>query len=147
MKEGKENNQSALLRLLMNAPQLAYVADPYTTEESDLFTPLIRHYLDWNRCGRVMTTDHENKALPLSIWPLVFARANKILQEDRNKCLQDWRWAQLDRREARDIPDRSPDVIYQLFHGFLSQHFGVLSNSHFGNFDVSEPQEKRQKRI
>jgi hypothetical protein len=29
----------------------------------------------------------------------------------------------------------------------LSQHFGVLSNSHFGNFDVSEPQEKRQKRI
>jgi hypothetical protein len=135
MKEGKENNnQSALLRLLMNAPQLGHVADPRTTETSDLITPLIRHYLDWNRCGRILPTDHET-ALPLSMWPLVFARANTILQEDRIQ------------RPEGDSPDRRPNVIYQLFHGFLFLHLGVLSNSHFFNCDTSEPQEKRQKLI
>jgi hypothetical protein len=147
MPNGNEEDQSALLRLLMSAPQLGYVAAPFTTETSSLFTPLIRHYLDWNRCGRVLTTGHE-KALPLSMWPLVFARANKIVLEDRNKCLR--RWAKLDRHETRDVPDRRPNIIFQLLRGFLSLHVEVWSRgnkSQADNHYAAEPQEKRQKRV
>jgi hypothetical protein len=139
MREGNEEEQSALLQLLMRGPQLGYIARPLTTETSPLATPLIRHYLDWNRCGRVLTTDHEN-ALPPSMWPLVFARANTILQEDKNQLNQ--------LGEVCDSPDSRPSTIYQLFRGFLSLHLPALSmgiGSHVDNHDAAEPEEKRQK--
>jgi hypothetical protein len=133
-----EEDRSSLLQLVMNAPQLGSIANPYSTETSKLVTPLIRHYLDWNRFGRVRTTDHE-KALPLSVWPLVFAIANEILLEERN---------QLDQTGISDTADRRPNVIYQLFHGFLSLHFGVLSmgiESQLDNHDAAELKDKRQR--
>jgi hypothetical protein len=140
IEESDEEDQSALLRLLMSAPQLGYVASPSTTQHFDLFTPLIKHYLDWNRCGRILATDHENKVLPLSMWPLVFARANEILQKDRD-LLQEL-------RVPLDSPDPRPNTIYQLFHGFFSLHPRVLSTgieSHDENNDAAEPEEKRQR--
>ena len=62
--------------------------------------------------------------------------------------MSDPRWAELDRHEARDPPDRRPNVIYQLFHGFLSQHLRVLSMgiaSRVEKHDATEPVEKRQR--
>jgi hypothetical protein len=133
-----EENRSSLLQLAMNAPQLGSIADPYYTETSKLVTLLIRHYLVWNRFGRGRTTDHE-KALPLLMWPLVFLRANIILLEERK---------QSDPNVESDTPDPHPNVIYQLFHGFVSLHLRVLSmeiESNLDNRDAAEPKDKRQR--
>ncbi len=86
----------------------------------------------------MLTAGHEN-ALPPSMWSLVFARANMISQEDRKDG------DQLTKRVVpRDSPDRRPNVIFQLLHGFLSLHSGVLSNSHVDKYDASELLEERQ---
>jgi hypothetical protein len=119
-----DEERTSLLQLVMSAPKLGIISIPSLPEMSPLFTPQIRHYLDWNRCGRRLTSGNE-KALPLSVWPTVFARANGILKEDRR-----------------------PNVLYRLFHDFLSLHSGVLSTgnqSHVDNRIGAEPREKRQR--
>jgi hypothetical protein len=59
----------------------------------------IQHFKDLNRCGRILLADHG--AIPLSVWPLVLARANTVLQG----CIYD------------PVHERTPNVIFHLLQG------------------------------
>jgi hypothetical protein len=54
--------------------------------------PVVQHVVDLNRFGRVLLTDYD---LPLSIWPICLARAN---------------------RNLGDCPRRRADVVFHLIH-------------------------------
>jgi hypothetical protein len=118
-KKDSTKDQKALLQLLQSAPQLGYAVYPDATEQSDFVTPLIKHHLDWNRCGRILMTEHENEALPLSMWPLVFGRVNRILQKDRDLLLLK---QPRHRIPLLDSPDPRPNALYQLFRS-VHPHF------------------------
>jgi hypothetical protein len=142
-----DEEHSSLLQLVMSAPRLGYIATPLLAGICHLFNPQIRLYLDWNRCGRKLRNTGHEKALPLSLWPMVFARASDILQEDRNAFLRAAAF-EIDSHRVRYPQDRCPNVIYQLFRDFLCLNSGVLSTgnqSHVDNRDGAEPREKRQR--
>jgi hypothetical protein len=42
----------------------------------------IQHFKDLNRCGRILLVAGDGGAIPLSVWPLVLARANTLLSGD-----------------------------------------------------------------
>jgi hypothetical protein len=67
------DTSSALVKILQVHPELHVVISNdfwrWTKQETS-----IRHLMDINRAGRVLLND--NKAIPLSVWPLVLARLN-----------------------------------------------------------------------
>jgi Ran GTPase-activating protein (RanGAP) involved in mRNA processing and transport len=67
------DTSSALVKILQVYPELHVVISNdfwrWTKQETN-----IRHLMDINRAGRVLLND--NKAIPLSVWPLVLARLN-----------------------------------------------------------------------
>jgi hypothetical protein len=57
----------------------------------------IQHFKDLNRCGRILLLAHNGRPIPLSVWPLVLARANA------------WRFV--------SDKERAPNVIFHLLQG------------------------------
>jgi hypothetical protein len=59
----------------------------------------VRHFKDLNRCGRTLLV--RGAAIPLSVWPIVLARANTLLS---------------------DYPERTPNAIFHLLQGPALMH-------------------------
>jgi Ran GTPase-activating protein (RanGAP) involved in mRNA processing and transport len=87
------------LTLFKEHPQLW--EDGFDWEDSE--SPIqqkIQHFKDLNRCGRILLA-HDGGAIPLSVWPIVLARANTVLQG----CSYD------------PVHERTPNVIFHLLQG------------------------------
>lgn len=46
--------------------------------------PVVEHFLDWTRCGRVIGM--RNVPMSASLWPLILERTNEVLGEKPNRC-------------------------------------------------------------
>ena len=96
-----------VVRLLMLLPNLQYIGPAYMLDCGGYLDPLVRSYLDWNRCGRSFKKSTGRHAIPAALWPLVLARANTILEK----------W-----------PCRRANTIYNLCDDlFGMQYSGLLS--------------------
>jgi hypothetical protein len=75
----KDGTCRHLLNLLEGNPQLGRVSTKigWKASESEL-RPQIQHLLDFNKSGRVLVAVEGTPPVPLSIWPLVLARANQL---------------------------------------------------------------------
>jgi hypothetical protein len=62
----------------------------------------IQHFKDLNRCGRILLA--RDGAIPLSVWPIVLARANTLLVLDSTELVI-------------DSKERAPNAIFHLLQG------------------------------
>jgi hypothetical protein len=84
------------LTLFEGNPQL--LEDGFNWDDSESpMRPEIQHFKDFNRCGRILLAAHGG--IPLSVWPIVLARANTLLEG------------------SRDSDERIPDAIFSLLQG------------------------------
>ena len=101
---GEEDGWCHLLRILQDNPQLLQVdchsdseLDPLDSNRSKTQQD-IEHFRDFNRSGRLLLCNI-NYAAPLSLWPVVLARANNLFEQDFRACR------------------RGANVIYHLLQG------------------------------
>ena len=97
-KNAKDDDRDALLHFVRSNPELGHLGDAFDFAESDLYTPLTEHYLDLNRAGRILLSGNVSRpGIPLSVWPIVLERANRIFQNNGHS--------------------RQSNVLYNLLHG------------------------------
>jgi hypothetical protein len=70
------------LTLFEEHPQLWEDGRYWNDSESPIHKK-IQHFKDLNRCGRILLA-HDGGSIPLSVWPIVLARANKVLVQSRS---------------------------------------------------------------
>jgi hypothetical protein len=94
---GKEEAACHILALFEEQPQLW--EDGFDWSESKSPThQKIQHYKDLNRRGRILLAGENS--IPLSVWPIVLARANTLPEED-----------------SRDSDERTSNAIFHLLQG------------------------------
>jgi hypothetical protein len=57
-------------------------------EWDDLESPIhrkIQHFKDLNRCGRILLAREGGTMIPLSVWPLVMAQADRLLSDNTER--------------------------------------------------------------
>jgi hypothetical protein len=69
--------KSFLIDLVQNQPHLGYIGK--IVGISNIYCPVLGHNLDLNRAGRIML--ERDLSTPLSVWPVVLERCNRVLQE------------------------------------------------------------------
>jgi hypothetical protein len=80
---GKEEAACHTLTLFEEHPQLWDGGCVARWEDSK--SPIhqkIQHFKDLNRCGRILLVAGDGGTIPLSVWPIVLARANSLLSGD-----------------------------------------------------------------
>jgi hypothetical protein len=88
------------LKLFEEHPQLW--DDGLNWEDSKLpIHQKIQHFKDLNRCGRILLVAHNGRPIPLSVWPVVLARANTVLSGDYKE-------------------ERTHTAIFHLFRGLIA---------------------------
>jgi hypothetical protein len=92
----KEEAACHILALFQEHPQLWHDGFDWEDSESPMHQK-IQHFKDLNRCGRILLLARDG-AIPLSVWPIVLARANTLLKGFRSK-------------------ERTPDAIFPLLQG------------------------------
>jgi hypothetical protein len=96
--DANDDDRDALLHFVRSNPELSHLGDAFDFADSDLYTPLIEHYLDLNRSGRILLSGNVSRpGIPLSVWPTVLERANRIFQNIGHS--------------------RQSNVLYNLLHG------------------------------
>jgi Ran GTPase-activating protein (RanGAP) involved in mRNA processing and transport len=76
----REENAELLCLLLESHPELEYVGNMYNVFwKNTCHQVKIQHYLDLNK-GRTLIA---NNNMPLSVWPYVFERANRLFHDSR----------------------------------------------------------------
>jgi Leucine-rich repeat (LRR) protein len=82
-KNAADGDRDALLHFVRSNPELARLAGRFDFAKSDLYTPLIEHYLDLNWSGSILLSGNVSRpGIPLSVWPVVLERANRLFQEN-----------------------------------------------------------------
>jgi hypothetical protein len=82
-KNAEDADRDAILHFVRSNPELARLGEHFDFAESDLYTPLIEHYLDLNRSGKTLLSGNVSRpGIPLSVWPFVLERANQLFQEN-----------------------------------------------------------------
>jgi hypothetical protein len=93
---GKEEAACHSLTLFKEHPQLWEDGFYWNVSESPIHQK-IQHFQDLNQCGRILLLARDG-AIPLSVWPIVLARANKVLVRSRSA-------------------EGTPNVIFHLLQG------------------------------
>jgi hypothetical protein len=78
----KEEVAGHTLTLLKEHPQLWFDGFEWRHPTSPAVHEKIQHFKDLNRCGRILLAP-EGAAIPLSVWPIVLARATTLLRRTR----------------------------------------------------------------
>jgi len=91
-----------LVRLLPN------VSDAPDLEED----VVVKHYLDWTRCGRAQIRKAED--LNAALWPLIFQRAYRIMSENQLVLLEE--------NEIIQQKTRRAGIIYSLLHHYQAMN-------------------------
>jgi hypothetical protein len=89
-----EGDRVSLSRILNANRELGFFGlEASNFQTSRLYSPCIRHLMDINESGRALFYD---EAIPLSVWPVVFERADKTF---------------------KNSPSRRADAVFHLLHG------------------------------
>jgi hypothetical protein len=77
--------QKLLLTAVEESPRLSHVMYRQHFLARDVIGRDMQHLMDFNRCGRILFCDRS--ILPLSVWPVVLGRANRLQRARRPNAI------------------------------------------------------------